>query len=209
VTVEGAAGPHHSASFTPTSPGTYRWTVTYSGDANNHPAGPTACDAEPVDVTAAPPEPPPPPPPPPSVAHPSITTSASPATAPYGSPVGDTATLTGGADPTGTLEFRLYGPNDATCSGPPAFVVHQAVHGNGSYPSPTPTPTLSGTYRWVVVYSGDPHNASASTSCGESGETVVVQSPPPIHPTPEEPEQKPARPKPMPKPKPPPPRFTG
>jgi hypothetical protein len=204
VNVDQAESPYNSKPFTPTQPGTYRWVVKYSGDANNHPAGPTACDVEPVEVTDAPPVPPLPP----SFAHPSITTSASPATASYGSAIGDTAVLTGGADPRGTITFRLYGPNDGACAGPPAFVVHQEVIGNGSYPSPRPAPTLAGTYRWVAEYSGDAHNAGVSTRCNEPGETVVVDPPPPTRPSPEKPEPKP-KPTPKPKPKPSPPPVTG
>jgi hypothetical protein len=49
VNVDQAEGPYNSKPFTPTQPGTYRWVVKYSGDANNHPAGPTPCDAEPVE----------------------------------------------------------------------------------------------------------------------------------------------------------------
>lgn len=178
-------GFYTSAPFTPTETGTYRWIAHYSGDLNNGEYR-TPCNASGETSQVG-------------QARPSLTTSASPATAPYGSAVGDTATLTGGADPTGTIEFRLYGPYDESCAGPPAFIVHQEVHGNGDHPSPTPTPTLSGPYRWVAVYSGDPHNAGTSTSCGESGESLVVEASK-VHPSPEEPEQKP---------KPRPPAFTG
>jgi hypothetical protein len=194
------AGVYTSAPFTPTDPGTYRWVADYSGDANNDPAATSCNDSGESSVV--------------SKATPAITTSASPTTAPYGSAVGDTAVLTGGADPTGTITFRLYGPNDDSCSGPPTFVVEQEVTGNGSYPSPLPTPTLAGTHHWVATYSGDSSNDSVSTHCGDPGESVVVEAPPPIHPAPEGPTPKPKpKPKPKhkhkPKPKPKPPAFTG
>jgi hypothetical protein len=191
-------GVYSSAPFTPTDPGTYRWVAHYSGDANNDPAATSCNESGETSVV--------------SKATPAITTSASPTTAPYGSAVGDTAMLTGGADPRGTITFRLYGPNDASCSGTPAFVVEQEVIANGSYPSPTPTPTLAGAYRWVATYSGDARNNTVSTRCGDPGESVVVESPPPIRPSPEEPTPKP-KPKPKPKAKhrtkPRPPAFTG
>jgi hypothetical protein len=52
-------GGYHSAQFTPTKPGVYRWVAAYSGDAGNDPAG-DACDqpSERV-VVSAPPEQPP------------------------------------------------------------------------------------------------------------------------------------------------------
>ena len=39
-------GPYTSGPFTPTDAGTYRWVVSYSGDDNNHPAGPTNCGVD-------------------------------------------------------------------------------------------------------------------------------------------------------------------
>jgi hypothetical protein len=48
VTVNGT---YTSPTATPTAIGTYNWRVSYSGDANNNPAGPTACGSEPVNVT--------------------------------------------------------------------------------------------------------------------------------------------------------------
>jgi hypothetical protein len=190
------AGNYQSAPFTPTDPGTYRWVAHYSGDTNNDPAATSCNDSGEASVVAK--------------ATPAITTSASPTTVPNGGAVGDTAVLTGGADPRGTITFRLYGPNDATCSAPPVFDGSQAVIGNGSYPAPTPALTLAGTYRWVATYSGDGRNASAATHCGDPAETVVVEAPPPVVPTPDEPTPKPKpKPKPTPphkpKPKPPPP----
>jgi hypothetical protein len=186
VPVSGA-GNYKSAPFTPTEVGTYRWVETYSGDASNAPVA-TACGdpAETVVVTQA---------------HPVITTSAAPASVKVGDAVGDIAHLGGGANPRGTITFRLYGPNDSTCSAPPVFVGEQNVVGNGSYPSPTPTPAVPGTYLWVATYSGDANNAGAATACGDAGETVVVQ-PAPVHQQPEEPTATP-KPKPPAPPKPP------
>jgi len=155
------AGDYQSASFTPIAAGKYRWVATYSGDANNAAAA-TACGdaAETVDVSRA---------------QPTLRTAASPVVVRSGHAAGDTATLTGGANPQRTITFRLYGPNDSTCSAPPVFVAEQTVNGDGSYRSPAATPAVAGTYRWVATYSGDANNAAAATACGDAGETVVVQ----------------------------------
>lgn len=206
VAVSGA-GNYRSASFTPTAAGTYRWVVTYSGDADNNAAA-TACGDPHEKVVVSP-------------AKPALHTTASPTSVQSGGTAGDTATLTGGAKPQGTITFRVYGPDDSTCSSPPALVVEQTVDGNGSYPSPTPTLSIPGTYRVVATYSGDSNNAGVATSCGDPAETVVVQpvqdphnpeeknpnpipsSPsPPTTTTPTTPTPKPAAPKPTPTPTP-------
>ena len=49
-----------------------------------------------------------------------LTTQASPSVV-LGGTISDTATLSGGTAPTGTITFRLYGPDDATCTGAVIF----------------------------------------------------------------------------------------
>ena len=91
------------------------------------------------------------------------------------------ATVDGRANPspTATLDFRLYGPDDATCAG--AAVLQQLgvpypVAG-GFVGSSAFTPTLAGTYRWSVAYAGDPSNNPAPLACGAS---VLVSPRPPV-----------------------------
>ncbi|MFN2504978.1 MAG: hypothetical protein ABR540_12275 [Acidimicrobiales bacterium] len=148
--------------FTPTAAGVYRWTATYSGDANHAPVA-TAC-ADPAEaVTVTPPGP----------VTPTLTTTASPSV-PLGGQVTDTATLSGGVNPTGTVTFRLFGPNDATCTTTPIFTNPKAVTGNGSVTSDPFTPIAAGVYRWTATYSGDPDNAGVATACGDPTEQVTV-----------------------------------
>lgn len=89
----------------------------------------------------------------------------------------DTADLAGGIAPTGTITFRLYGPDDASCSGDPLFTSTVQVlraQGNGAYNSDPVTPTVAGTYQWRVTYSGDAKNQSAGpTACGDPTETPL------------------------------------
>jgi hypothetical protein len=160
VTVSGNAD-YTSDSFRPTEAGTYQWRASYSGDDHNKPAGPTACDdsAETVTVTAA---------------MPAVHTLALPG-APIGFSVRDRALLIGGTEPTGTITFRLYGPNDDTCSGTPVFSMDQNVLGNGAYRSSWFAPEQAGLYRWVATYSGDANNAGAATPCGDRRETVSIR----------------------------------
>ena len=63
-----------------------------------------------------------------------LSTSASAAVT-AGGAVHDTAHLSGGAAPTGTITFRLYGADDSDCSGDPVFTSTVKVSGNGDYDS--------------------------------------------------------------------------
>jgi hypothetical protein len=92
-----------------------------------------------------------------------------------GQPIGDTATLTGAFNPTGTITFTLFGPDNVECAGPPIFTSTNPVTTNGDYASALFTPTLVGTYRWVAHYSGDLNNGPAGpTSCNDALEAVLV-----------------------------------
>ena len=108
-------------------------------------------------------------------ATPTLTTSA-PATSLDGQPTHDTALLAGGFNPTGSLTFNAYGPDDATCTVDPFGPQPALVAGNGSYASPDVTPyAMPGHYRWVVRYSGDAfNNAVGPTVCGAANEIVNV-----------------------------------
>lgn len=109
----------------------------------------------------------------------SLSTVASPSVA-LGGSIWDTATLSGGTKtPQGTITFKLYGPNDSTCSGSPVFTAKKSVDDNGIYEShlspATPfTPTLIGTYRWIANYGGDDKNAATANACNAPNESVIV-----------------------------------
>jgi hypothetical protein len=195
-------GAYTSSSFVPTSAGAYLWVAQYSGDHANHPAG-TACrDAgetgvvRPPDITPV---------------TPGFSTAASPPA--LGGDISDTAHLSSGIDPGGAITFRLFGPDDATCSGPPVFTAVTAVTGNGDYRSASFTVLSPGTYRWVATYAGDALNNPVGTACGDPAETITVSASlnPDVPDGPNVPTPPPP-PKPKPKPKPPPPSpppFTG
>ncbi len=111
-------------------------------------------------------------------AVPTLTTQASPATT-VGQPITDTATLANGFNPTGTITFDLYGPNNATCTGTPPFTSTVTVNnGNGTYTSGAFTPTQPGSYQWIARYSGDANNEAATTACNDPTENTVVSAPP-------------------------------
>ncbi len=106
-------------------------------------------------------------------AAPTLTTVASGSVA-LGGSISDTATLSGGNAPSGTIAFYAYGPDDASCATLPAFVAEVSVTGNGQYNSGSFTPTRAGVYRWVAAYSGDFNNKAVATACGDPNESVTV-----------------------------------
>ena len=146
--------------------GIYHWTATYNGDTNNA-AVSSDCAAEPVDIGQA---------------TPTIATTAS-AGGPVGTSISDTATVSGGFNPAGNVTFVLYGPDDATCSGAPAFVVVNVLTGGSATTSPTFSTVAVGTYQWVATYNGNPNNAAVSSVCGDEP-VVVTQATPTIATTP-------------------------
>lgn len=113
---------------------------------------------------------------------PTISTSASPSAAPVGTPIHDTAVVSGGEDPTGTVSFSLHAPGDLQCFGPdlvaglPGFKNLPFIAGQ-SVTSAAAVTTHVGTYRWVATYSGDPGNRFASSGCGSELVTVTTATP--------------------------------
>ena len=146
-----------SAVFTTSAPGTYRWVARYLGDGNNFPTS-TACNDPGESVVVV-------------KASPTIASQAS-ASVPAGGTITDTATVSGGFHPTGSVTFTVYGPGDTTCSKP---LESSTVALAGAMATSAPvTPLDAGTYRWIASYGGDPNNNPSHGSCGDLGETVTV-----------------------------------
>ncbi|MDQ1415589.1 MAG: hypothetical protein QOF81_1202 [Acidimicrobiaceae bacterium] len=93
---------------------------------------------------------------------------------PVGTSISDVAVLTGGSAPTGTLSFTAFGPDDATCAGPPAFKSSIIVVGAGTYRSGAFVATVVGTYQFVVEYSGDGRNVALRTECRDATQAAAV-----------------------------------
>jgi hypothetical protein len=158
-----------SGSYTPAAgaSGTYNWRAFYPGDST-YAATSTACGAESVVVTDV---------------TPTLSTVASPGVqAGSGATLTDTATLTGGKAPTGSITFLLFPPSDPTCSGK---VVDAKSTVTVVDPNPTVSqpfaPTTPGTYHWIAVYTGDAHNGASNGAYIDPNESFVV-SPAPVAP---------------------------
>jgi hypothetical protein len=104
-------------------------------------------------------------------ASPTIATTPNPTTAPIGTTLNDTATLSGGNSPTGSVTFSLFAPTDQTCSGTAAYTETDTT-------SPYATVTgfagnVVGTWHWTAHYAGDTDNNPADSLCADEAVTVT------------------------------------
>jgi hypothetical protein len=158
VDVDGPGTYATSPGFVTDSAGTWSWTASYSGDANNA-ASSSDCGAEEVTVDKA---------------EPTLTTTSS-VTVEVGSDIYDVAHLSGSFNATGAITFDLYGPDDATCATSIAtLVATPATAGDGNYTSANFTTSTAGTYRWIAHFAGDTNNEATDTACNDANESVVV-----------------------------------
>jgi hypothetical protein len=137
-----------SASFPTTAVGTDYWVATYNGDSNYNTVS-TSDSGEPVTITKA---------------SPTLTGSGGGAVT-VGSPISDTAHVSGGYSPGGSVGFRLF--PGGTCSGTQiGSTATVPVSGDGSYPSGSiATPTSPGTYSVLISYAPDANNNPPPTVC--------------------------------------------
>jgi sugar lactone lactonase YvrE len=81
----------------------------------------------------------------------------------------DSATLSGGSNPTGAITFTLYDPSGGVVDTETAI-----VSGNGTYRTPTGyVPTAAGTYQWAARYSGDSNNSPAGGALATTPTTTL------------------------------------
>ena len=122
------------------------------------------------------------------LAQPSLVTTPTPTTVTLGTTattLTDSAVLSGGSDPTGTITFTLYYNGGAT----PVDTETATVNGNGAYTTPTgyalpTTGTVTGTYQWDASYGGDTNNNSASDNNDPAEQVTVSPAQPSLVATP-------------------------
>ena len=141
---------------TGTVTGTYQWNAAYSGDVNNNAAIENNDPSEAVVVSAA---------------NPNIsTTPAGTVTVGDGHSMTDTAVLSGGYHPTGTITFTLKDPSNTTVD-----TETVTVNGNGTYSTPTGyVPVTPDVYTWSASYSGDTNNTAATDNGQNETETALA-----------------------------------
>lgn len=149
-------GSYRSADFSPARVGGFRWTVSYSGDANHAPTT-VGCGKATSAVVAA---------------KPTVSGNV-PQRMTVGTAFRDAATLQGGFNPGGSITFRIYGPIAGGCIGP-AYVNTVPVDGNGTVGSAPFVALRTGRYSFTVSYSGDGENQAASEPCDSPRQVVQV-----------------------------------
>jgi hypothetical protein len=107
---------------------------------------------------------------------PGLTVTASSATT-VGLQIWANANLLGTTNPTGTITFNAFAPDDTTCS---SSIFTSAVPAGTSVNSAHFTTTSAGTYRWVAAYSGDATYFAATSTCAQTSSTVVVAKAPTV-----------------------------
>lgn len=153
-----SGGTAHSGTYNTAMVGTYHWLAAYSGDANNA-ALTSPCSEESVTTRQA---------------DPSLVTDAT-SGGHTGTPISDSATVSGGSNPTGTVTFKLYGPSDATCSAIAIFTsANKPLSGGVAHSDAFAATTTAGTYNWVATYSGDVNNMGVSSKCGDEPVTITT-----------------------------------
>jgi hypothetical protein len=168
ATVSGNGTYNPSAGFTPSQAGTYWWYAGYGGDGNNLESTSTCGSGMASTVVGS--------------ASPTVTAGA-PTAALSGSAIAAssiTSTLAAGASPTGTVSYKVFGPQASaptTCTGGGTTVGTSSVSGNASYSSSASyTPSGAGVYWWYASYAGDPNNNSATSTCGSGMPFTYVYS---------------------------------
>jgi len=166
-----------SGSFTPSAAGYYFWTATYNpaAAANGTTVSTTCGDTgETLRVVKS-----------------AISTTVSPSTITFGGSATDTATVTltpSTATVSGTVDFYVYGPvatDTPTCTDLAGSFTDVPI-GPGVSPqtatSGSFTPSATGYYFWTATYSpaGAANGNTVSTTCGDTGETLLVTSIPKI-----------------------------
>jgi hypothetical protein len=148
-------GAYSPAGFAP-GPGLYRWTVEYKGDSDNGTAS-LGCNATGQSSTV-------------TKASPGLTGSASSGV--VGTAIHDEVTVTGGSSPGGEVTFKVYGPEDASCT-TELKTMKVAVTG-GKATSEDFLTQQAGEFRWTASYGGDANNEAVSLGCNASGQTSSV-----------------------------------
>jgi hypothetical protein len=148
-------GNYASGSYTPSAVGTYYWIASYGGDTKNEAIAGACGDANESSVVGKAPS----------------TIATTQRLYPN-----DSATIGGGG--TGSVSFKLYGPNNASCDPAGNSAIYSesvSVAAGAASTSNTSAPvTAGGTYRWLVSYSGDASHVGRVSACGAEQFTLSV-----------------------------------
>src|SRR5262249_20529613 len=88
--------------------------------------------------------------------------------------ISDTATVSGGFNPTGRVTFKVYGINDGSCTGAAVFTSANIPLSGGKATSATYSTSAVGMYHWIATYNGDTNNNSVSGNCTDEPVTTTA-----------------------------------
>jgi hypothetical protein len=153
-----------SPSFTTDAVGVYHWVAAYTpAGGSPYKASTSKCSDEAVTTTQGGP----------TVSTTTVGSGQVPVS------LSDSATVSGGVSPTGTVTFNLFSSNTAclaavgTSTGAVYTSPAEALSG-GKATSGSFNATSAGTYEWIAKYSGDANNASAKSTCGNEPVTTTT-----------------------------------
>ncbi|MDB5357471.1 MAG: hypothetical protein JWN24_3924 [Phycisphaerales bacterium] len=138
-----------------TQVGTYIWSASYSGDAQNNGTVDNGAGESLTTVKASP----------------AISTVASPGGVVGSTLLSDSVTVSGGDSPAGTVIFTLTAPDSSTSTQTVTF------SGDGTYTTPIVLATQVGTYSWSASYGGDALNNGATDNGANESVTTVKAGP--------------------------------
>lgn len=151
--------------FTPTAVGTYRVTAEFRNSNGRFADVITACDDPAFEVTVTEDGP--------AADELAISLTLSDSAVTTGEDVTANATLTfDGPQPTGTITFSAYGPDDPDCSGEPFFETLESADQDNPIESDPFVLTDSGSYDFIASYGGDADYDPVATACGAATVTV-------------------------------------
>jgi hypothetical protein len=162
-------GSYITADYTLTKAGYFTYQETLPGDSTHH-AVTTPCSvAEETTLVSSP-------------TTPTVTTVASEQTGTVGDHIHDTVLVANSHGYKGTVTVTLYGPfnaapAEASCTGTPAWTGTVAVNGDGSYISADFAVSTAGYYTYVEALPADTTHTGATTPCGVTSETVLINKP--------------------------------
>jgi Bacterial Ig-like domain (group 3) len=158
-TVVNSGDTEFSDSFLASGVGAYNWIASYAGDANDSSVT-TTCGATGSTYFI-------------SQAQPSVENAPGTGPKTLGASITDVVSVLGGYTVSGPIDFALYGPTQASCTGTPVSTSSATVDGDGVYQSHSYKPTTVGTYHWMATYEGDDNNEPAATACANGPVTIA------------------------------------
>lgn len=136
--------------------GYYSFLARYEGNYNDN-NGWLALQCEPLTIT---------------LANPTITTTLSSSTIQAGSSAYDASKISGGNNPTGTVQYEYF--SGSSCTGSPTLVGSAVTISSGNVPDSAAVKfSTAGSYSFAALYSGDSNNNPSLSIC----EPLAVSDP--------------------------------